>query len=213
MSLKKMNILMMTLSLFLILSSSNEVFAKSQITFLPKSFKTTFTQEYKSALKGKMKKSLGKIEYVYPSQIRFEIDKPDKIIYVSNKKTSWYYTAPFIEGEPGTLSVRKSQKTGLHKFFDSLKKGLVSNSLYDVKTLGKTTKIKFKKKMIEELDIIEAIFTFKGNVKKFQALNDILVTYSDNHKIRMKFEEIKIDIPVKKGRFTFKAPKNTRINQ
>lgn len=195
----------------LLMSSFLTVSAKTN--FLPKSFQTTFTQEYKSALKGKKKKSLGKIEYSYPSQIRFEIDKPDKIIYVSNAKTSWYYTAPFIEGEPGTLSVRKSTKTGLHKFFDSLKKGLVTNKLYTVANQGGTTKITFSKKMAKELDILEALFTFKGKDRKFESLKDILVTYSDNHKIRMEFTDIKINVALKKDRFTFKAPKNTRINQ
>jgi outer membrane lipoprotein-sorting protein len=182
-------------------------------TFLPKSFKTNFTQEYKSALKGKKRKSQGTIEYSYPSKIRFEIDKPDKLVYVTNEKTSWYYTAPFMEGEAGTMSVRKSKKNGLHKFFDSLKNGLKTNKLYSVINKGKMSTIKFSKKMIKELDIIEANFVFSGKDRKFESLSKILMTYSDNHKIKMDFNTIKVNVPFKKGYFVFKAPKNTRINQ
>ncbi len=181
-------------------------------TFLPKTFMTKFTQEYKSALKGKKRKSHGVIEYAYPSKIRFEIDKPDKLIYVSNNKTSWYYTAPFMEGEPGTLSVRKSKKNGLHKFFDSLRNGLKSNKLYKVINKGKMSTIKFSKKMIKELDIIEAHFIFTGKNRNFSSLSKILMTYSDHHKIKMDFTSIKVNLPFKKGYFVFKAPKNTRVN-
>ena len=193
------------------LSFSQTGFSKS--SFLPKSFQTNFVQEYKSALKGKKRQSQGIIEYAYPSQIRFEVSKPDKLVYVSNEKISWYYTAPFMEGEPGTVSVRKSKKNGLHKFFDSLKNGLKSNKLYKVTKKGMMATIKFEKKMAKELDIIEAQFKFNNKDMSFKSIQKILVTYTDQHKIKMDFKEIKLNVPFKKGHFVFKAPKNTRINQ
>ena len=116
----ELNLKIQLLLILTVLSFTTRGFSKT--SFLPKSFQTSFVQEYKSALKGKKRKSHGVIEYAYPSQIRFEVSKPDKLVYISNQKTSWYYSAPYIDGEPGTVSVRKSKKNGLHKFFDSLKK-------------------------------------------------------------------------------------------
>ena len=46
-------------------------------SFLPKSFKASFVQIYKSALRGKEKRRKGKIEYKYPSKLRFEMRFPD----------------------------------------------------------------------------------------------------------------------------------------
>ena len=209
-----MKLKLIALSFLAVLSSILSLsMAKSKNGFLPKNFKSSFVQEHKSKLKGKIVKSYGKVEYSFPSQIRFEIDKPDKLIYVSNKKLSWYYTAPFIEGEPGTLNIRKSEGNGLHRFFDSLKGGLTSNKLYKVKKSGVTAQVTFSKKIAKELEIAFAVFKFKEKGFQFTSLKTIEVTYLDKRKVKLDFTKINTNISFKKDHFTFNAPKNTRINQ
>ena len=130
--------------------------------FLPQSFSSKFEQEYVSTLKGKTKKGNGTVEYKYPGQIRFQTNTPSTVIFVSNGVKSWYYRAPFIEEEEGevTESSAKEGSSIYIKFFDSLKNGLVSNSLYDVKK-GEPTTLIFKPKAAKELGIKESMFYFK----------------------------------------------------
>ncbi|MCO4792883.1 MAG: outer membrane lipoprotein carrier protein LolA [Bacteriovoracaceae bacterium] len=200
---------MKTLILFTLLFNT-QAFAKD---FLPGSFKADFSQEYKTSLKGKIKKSTGQIEYKYPSQIRFEVLAPDKVVFISNKKKSWYYQAPFIEGEPGELNIRKTGKNGLSRFFDILKKGLKTNKFYTVKNKSEKSELKFVKTVAKELDIKEAQLVFKSKKREFNNIKNVELVYLDGHKIKLSFKGVKTGVPLKKERFVFKTPKNTRVNQ
>ena len=86
--------------------------------FIPNTFKAYFKQSYKSSLSGKEKITKGYIEYFYPGRVRFEVTSPDKTIFVSNPQTTWYYNAPFIDGEPGEVLIKKTGKMVISKFFD-----------------------------------------------------------------------------------------------
>jgi outer membrane lipoprotein carrier protein len=198
------------ITLILLLISNTYAFAKD---FLPSTFKVDFSQEYKTSLKGKVKKSSGQIQYKYPSQIRFEVTKPDKVLFVSNKEKSWYYQAPFIEGEPGELNVRKTGKTGLSRFFDVLKKGLKTNKFYEVKNKNERSQIKFVDKFAKKLDIKGALITFNDKKRKFENIKNMELTYIDGHKIKLHFSGMKTGLSMNKENFVFKAPKNTRTNQ
>jgi len=202
-------------ALIFLLISTTYAHAKD---FLPSTFKVDFAQEYKTSLKGKVKKSSGHIQYKYPSQIRFEVTKPDKVVFVSNEKKSWYYQAPFIEGEPGELNVRETGKTGLSRFFDVLKKGLKTNKFYEVKNKSEKsesiqTGIKFQEKFAKELDIKGAMITFNDKKRDFKNIKNMELTYVDGHKIKLHFTGMKTGLSMKAENFVFKAPKNTRINQ
>lgn len=200
----------MKIALVFLLISNTYALAKD---FLPNTFKVDFSQEYKTSLKGKVKKSSGHIQYKYPSQIRFEVTKPDKVVFVSNKEKSWYYQAPFIEGEPGELNVRKTGKTGLSRFFDVLKKGLKTNKFYEVKNDSEKSVIKFVDKFAKELDIKGALITFKDKKRNFENIKNMELTYVDGHKIKLHFTGMKTGLSMNKENFVFKAPKNTRTNQ
>ena len=89
----------------------------SRNNFIPDTFKANFKQSYKSSLSGKEKVTEGHIEYFYPGRVRFEITSPDKTIFVSNPTTTWYYNAPFVDGEPGEVLIKKTGKNGYHKVF------------------------------------------------------------------------------------------------
>ncbi len=187
---------------------------KGKASFLPNNFKTEFIKEYKSVLKGKIKKSQGVLKYAYPSKIRLEMSDPDKIIFVTNEKMSWFYRGPFIENQPGTLSVSKSQKNGLNKFFDGLKNGLKTNKLYQAKSEKLTTTLIFEKKYSKDLGLKMATFVFSSGKKAFSALKNISLVYNDNKKVKLSFKNIKINIAMdEKKIFTFKIPENTRINE
>ena len=180
--------------------------------FLPQSFTTKFEQEYVSTLKGKVKKGKGAIEYKYPGQIRFETNTPSTVIFVSNGSKSWYYRAPFIEGEQGEVTESKpTDGSSIYiKFFDSLKNGLVSNDLYDVKK-GEPATIVFKEKTSKDLGIKESVIYFKTKgSQKFEDVEIIELVFPDGKKSKLKFVDLKVNQNLGADRFNFTPPANTK---
>lgn len=196
--------------LFIFLFLSIQIHAKS---FVPDNFSASFEQVYKSALSGKEKRSSGLIDYSYPSSIKLVTSSPENLTYVSNKDKSWYYTPPFIEGEPGQVTIQVSTKNTLTKFLDVLKKGLVSNKLYNVKKNNKSYLIKFKKKAKNQLGIEEATLVFKNMKPKFMELLSVKMTLTNKKVKLLELSKINISPKFKKKHFIFIVPKNTKINR
>ncbi|MFA6236967.1 MAG: outer membrane lipoprotein carrier protein LolA [Bacteriovorax sp.] len=201
----------MRVALFVFLSLSLQ-YARAE--FLPQSFSAKFEQEYISILKGTAKKGQGSIDYKYPSHIRFETSTPTQVTFVSNGIRSWYYRAPFIEGEEGevTESSAKEGSSVYIKFFDSLKNGLSSNSQYDVKNAGDGMHvIIFKTSAAKEFGIKEAVLTFNSaKDKEFSELKKIDLLFPDGKKSTLKFFDLKINPALDAQKFNFVAPPKTK---
>lgn len=181
--------------------------------FLPKTFSSQFEQNYTSSLKGREKSGKGSIEYKYPGHIRFETDAPSTVTFVSNGKKTWYYRAPFIEGEQGEVTESSiAEGTNIYiKFFDSLNKGLVNNALYSVK-LTNYAELTFSEKLKGELSISEANIYFKDNkIGKFEDVEKIELVLTDNKKTTIKFLDLKVNPVISEEKFNFSPPKNTKI--
>jgi len=183
--------------------------------FLAKSFKSNFVQEFKSGASGKIKTSSGILFYQYPGSIRLEVTDPDdSLIYVSNPRKTWYYRPPFIEGEPGELSVSPKGNTLVAKFFDSLSSGLKSNKLYSVKMKNSDLYVlSFSKAKIKEIGIKDAALKFKDSKQlQFENLEYIDLTYKDKKKVRLKFSQMVANPKFDNKTFLFEVPANTNIN-
>lgn len=187
-------------------------FARAE--FLPQSFSAKFEQEYVSILKGKAKKGNGSIEYKYPSNIRFETSTPSQVVFVSNGNRAWYYRAPFIESEEGevTETSAKEANSVYIKFFDSLKNGLNSNALYDVKPASDGSYlIMFKAKTAKDFGIKEATLTFSSaKAKEFSELKKIDLVFPDGKKSTLTFVDLKVNPNLDVSRFNFVAPPKTK---
>lgn len=181
--------------------------------FLPKTFTLNFEQEYTSTLKGKSKKGEGFLDYKYPGKVYFQIEKPEKLIFVSNGKKTWFYRFPFIEGEPGELVVNagKNANQFFGKFFDSLNNGLVTNPLYDVKNEEFNSKIIFSKNGQSELGIKEAAIIFIDKKKEFSQISEIELMTSESKKIKLKFKKVEMGKTIEDSKFEFTPPANTRV--
>ena len=88
----------------------------SASTFFPKSFKAEFHQIFKSQISNKVKKTPMTIEYLYPRMIRLEVTSAEKTTFVSNAKKSWFYQAPFAEGEKGSVQIQAADQYLLSGF-------------------------------------------------------------------------------------------------
>jgi outer membrane lipoprotein-sorting protein len=179
--------------------------------FLPKAFSSKFEQEYISILKGKTKKGTGSIEYKYPGQIRFETTTPSSVVFASNGVKSWYYRAPFIEGEQGevTESSAKESSTVYIKFFDALKNGLVTNNYYEVKS-GEPATLIFKSSASKELGMKESRLHFKSKSQNFADLEMIELIFTDGKTSKLRFLDLKINPDLAASRFNFVPPANTK---
>lgn len=180
--------------------------------FIPKTFTVNFEQSFVSSLSGKIKKSMGLIDYKFPGKIKLEINKPDQIIYISNKKKSWHYTAPFIKGEPGQLTIRPKGSMLLSEFFDKLSYGLKNNKYYDVKKIKNNVVISFKSKTSEKLGINQGTLRFDGPKNLlFKNIKGIDIAYKDKKSVTIKFLTVKENPKFNNDHFSFTPPPNTRI--
>ncbi len=180
--------------------------------FMPKSFSAEFEQEYISTLKGKVKKGNGSLDYQYPGNIRFKTTLPSEILFISNGAKSWYYRAPFIEGEEGEVT-ETSTKDGsgiFTKFFDSLKNGLENNSLYSVAKKDKEIKINFLGDSSKDTGISEAILKFHQAQINFSNLQTIELVFPDKKRSTIKLKNIKINPSFDLKIFQFTAPPRTK---
>ena len=181
-------------------------------SFLPQSFKAEFSQEYISSLRNKTKTSKGRIDYRYPGHIRFMTEYPQKITFVSNPTQTWYYVAPFIQGEPGELTLNSGGKNNPYiQLFDLLGQNLKTNSYYKISRTKKSVILNFTSKGEKETQMKRAELLFSQGQEKFRFIKKIKITFKDQKTSTLKFSSLQTQVRFKKDHFIFKVPKNTRI--
>jgi outer membrane lipoprotein carrier protein len=179
--------------------------------FMPKNFQLEFEQVFKSLLTGQEKKSKGLLLYLYPGQIKLEIgEKSDLTVLVANSEKMWFYRSP-LPGDKGELVERMVAKTGLVRFFDVLKKGLIPNNLYSVEKVGENFLLKFATNISRETELKSAMLTFKKRINTFLNLDSIDLEYVSGKKIKMVVLSIKSDLTLTEKDFTFTPPENTKV--
>ena len=189
------------------------LYSLSSWAFMPKTFEAQVIQKQKSALSGRIKESRGKLTYRYPGHLRFEIEKPDEVTFVSNKFKTWYYTGPFIDGESGEVTISNEGDHILTKFFDSFSKGFKTNSLYEVEMADKLVEVTFDKKLQKELGVLSATFIFKTKKHKFEELEKLNILQHDKQELTLMLEDIKFGQNFSDQIFVFQVPENTKIIQ
>ena len=180
-------------------------------SFLPSSFRAQYEQTIKKKISGKLKKSRGKIEYRYPQNIRFEQTEPEKLIWVSNPRTTWFYQAPFIPTEPGHLKITPTGTDSPSKIFDLLKNGLNDNKSYTVRKNKNRVELIFKSKEMKS-KFQKAILNFEGS-PIFKNIRSIQILEKSGEPLTLIFKSIHINTTFKPKHFVFKPPPNTRIEQ
>jgi outer membrane lipoprotein-sorting protein len=186
----------------------------AQAKFLPVSFEAEVEQKKISKLTKIERKSKGKIIYQYPSQVHFEINDPDKIIFVCNKEKSWFYQPPFHKKEDGEVKISKNDKMGISTFFDSLNNGLVNNKYYSVNLTNNEAELVFTEESLKKLTVKKAVLHFKTDAKKAKSLNEvewIKLQYSEKEDVVLNIKNLTQDKIYPTQQFTFKIPDNTRV--
>jgi outer membrane lipoprotein-sorting protein len=183
-------------------------------TFVPASFSANFEESIISLATGKEKKSFGKIDYKYPGHIRFQIVSPNPSSFVSNPSKSWYYVPPFVEGEQGQVTIRKSTKLPLTRFLDSIKDGIEESKLFTAKYDKKELVLTFVKEVQKEMTLKEVILYADKDAKAIKNLGEfekMLLVYVDGRKVNLKFLDFKENVSFTAGHFEFTPPAKTKI--
>ena len=164
-------------------------------------------------MKKEKKVSHGNLRYRHPGHLHLVVNQPQKIIYVNNSKKSWYYTAPFIEGEPGEVTVNYNAKEGaLIRLFDILRKGLKNNLYYRVNTTGKEATLTFIRPGMMETQIRLVKIVFAKEKMEFSQIERMEVNTIDDKSFKLKFNSIRTGVKFDDSIFSFKVPPNTRIS-
>ncbi len=198
------NSVKLTFFIFLISLAGQSAWAD----FIPTSFSAKFEQVYLSKLKGKVKKGTGKLDYYYPSRVKFETETPSHVLFVSNGEKNWYYTFPFIKGEKGELTTGSAKEGNFHlvKLFDRLKADLKTNEFFSVTENGEKVELIFTSLGLEKIGIKKALLIFKNSSKKFESLTKIEFQLADDKKSELQLKEIKSKVEFDSNYFNFKEP-------
>ncbi|MFZ9000253.1 MAG: LolA family protein [Bacteriovoracaceae bacterium] len=172
-----------------------------------------FIQVIKSEISGKLRKSKGQIDYKYPGQIRFKVEDKVSSLFVSNRKTQWYYTPPFIEGEQGEVKISKNNKNILTDLFDIIKKyGEKKNKHYEVTNSSeKQSLITFLPEAQQKLGAKSLELSFIKKTRQFNDINKFVIQYNDERKVTFEVVSLELNKKFKVSHFSFDIPPNTKI--
>lgn len=181
--------------------------------FVPSSFSAQYEESLTSAT-GKQKKSFGKLDYKYPSHLRFEVTEPVPSLIVVNPDQTWIYQPAFVEGEMGQVTIQKSANSPLVKFLDSIKDGVKNSKHFSANYNKKELILDFTKKAQKDLGIEQVVLhapTEAQKINELKGFESITLKYSNKNKTSIKLLDLKENVTFTAEHFRFSPPKNTRI--
>ncbi len=184
-------------------------------SFFGSSFYANY-EETGTSFSGKKIKTVGRIDYKYPSHLKMEISKPDHTVLVINKNQHWYYQAPVIETEKGVVTIDKDVSFPILKIFDSIHSGLKDSDIYTYLNDGKEISLILKEKSKKELGVEKIVLkSSKGtkDLKKLSQVEELTIFKSSTDFKVMKFLDFKDNIDFDKDHFVFQIPVNTKIQK
>lgn len=210
------------LSSTVVLAKGKKNSNRNLFKFLPKTFKVGFVQQFKSELKGKIRKSKGFLEYKYPSKIIFEITSPeeDRIKLIGKSKIAWLITPPFdpkVDLPEVKIIDQKKNQLSLGKLFDILKYGLKSNKYYSVKSSKNVSVVTFTKKIKKEIGIIDLKLYFKKGrrskkiLRKMAYIDRMVIQDLKKKLITFKFNSFNDKLKLPDTKFNFKITKKVKV--
>jgi outer membrane lipoprotein-sorting protein len=187
-------------------------FAKA---FVPNSFTANFEETIKSVT-GKEKKTYGKVDYKFPGNLRFEVTRPEKSLFIINPKKTWFYQPAFIKGEKDQVTIQKSADLPLIKFLDSVKNGVENSKLFTIKYEKNAVVLTFVKTIQKEMGVEAVTLNATGDAKAVKELKDfasITLIRGKNSKSTIKLLDLKEDASFSPGNFEFTPSPNTKVIQ
>lgn len=165
-----------------------------------KTISAEFEQTQESALTHSKKTSYGKIWIKKPNQIRWETQRPDPNLLVSDGKTYWFYTPPFDPQDPqdqGEVLVRKASQVQSRLAYALLAGDLSSAPLESIKNEGQHRYVLVPKKGTAgtvEYAVLE--------VSPVGIIQRVILHHRDGNQADISLAHVRFGEPLKKELFT-----------
>lgn len=164
-----------------------------------------FSQLNMSSTFSQKKMSSGKIYIKRPSKIRWETEKPDPNLLISNGKTYWFYTPPFDAEEPGQV-IEKPASQVESKLANALLSGAFSKA--QIQSIQKKTPSTY---------ILTPSKGTAGSVQKAtiqvdlktKVIEKVILDHVGGNRSEITLSQIKLGNPLADDLFIFKAPPHT----
>lgn len=210
-----MGMIKAVLLLSFLMALADAGFASSK-HFMPRAFQGEFVQIQKTKNPNKKNREIDTL-ISYQKPRNFRMYSKDSVgqdtLYICNKETTWFYSAPFTEDSKGQLKKGDSSKFCYVKIFDALNKGLTSNNIYTVKKLNERKyQLNFNPDAAKEVHFDRVELNFDDMPLNFKNIES-LTMYSTSRKqpFVLKRKSVQIKNKLDSKLFTFKAPDNTDI--
>jgi outer membrane lipoprotein carrier protein len=164
-----------------------------------------FSQSSKDAVLSQNKLSSGKIFVKRPSKIRWETQKPDENLLVSDGKTYWFYTPPFDEGERGQVIEKKSNEVQ-----SKLAHALLAGSFSVARDMTIRPKNSSTFLLIPRPGTAGTVTqaTIEVDPEK-KLIQKVILDHKGGNHSEISLTNISLGKTLKEDIFTFKAPPNT----
>ncbi len=172
-----------------------------------KTLSAKFDQLVSSSATQSQKKESGVVYFQRPNQMRWETEKPDINLLVSDGKTFWFYTPPFFSGEKGQVVIQNA-KSVRSKLAERLLSGSFS-TLKDVTIdlIGPRT-FRLTPKAGTAGTVKSATLQLDS---KDQTIEKVTLEHEGGNRAEITLSQIEVGKKLDSKLFQFKAPPQTDI--
>lgn len=164
-----------------------------------------FNQLTTDAILSHKKKSSGKIYVKRPSKVRWDTQKPDPSLLVSDGKRFWFYTPPFDEGERGQVIEKKSSEIQ-----SKLANALLSGSFSVAKDMKIQQKTPSTFLLIPKPNSAGTVTQATIEVDPDKLLiQKVILDHKGGNRAEISLSQIELGKPLADDLFVFTPPPNT----
>lgn len=158
-----------------------------------------------STLSQRKKISSGKLYLRFPSQVRWDTQKPDPNLLVSDGHTFWFYTPPFDAEDQGQLIEKKVSQVQ-----SELARDLLSGSFSTIKSAKfsqeTATRFLLTPQSGRGGQVKEAVFEIDPQAL---TIRKVILFYSGGNRSEITLSHIELGKALRPDLFQFKAPPHT----
>lgn len=153
------------------------------------------------------KQSSGRILVRRPDKIRWETQKPDSSLLVSDGQTFWSYTPPFAEGENGQVIIQQATQVQ-----SKLANALLAGSFSSVKgmKIEKTSENDFI--LIPKKGTAGSVSKVRLHINQADKLIDkVVLEHRGGNRTEITLSDIQLGAAAEESLFNFQIPKGTDV--
>jgi outer membrane lipoprotein carrier protein len=168
------------------------------------SLQADFVQVNDVVATGQKKTSSGTIKAKQPDKVRWETEKPDKNLLVTDGKTFWFYTPPFEEGERGQLIEKKASQVQ-SQLASALLSGKFTSSKMRITTLA-PSRFEVKPNKGTAGTVVRAEVYVNPELR---VIEKVMLEHKGGNRSEITLSKIQLGEKLGEDLFKFEAPPNS----